>query len=85
MASEAAHPVPTSSSAQSGYSVIRRNGKVTDFDSNKIAVAITKAFLAVEGDSAKDSRRIHDTVSKLTKQVTENLLRRLDEGGSGSG
>ncbi|MCX4188354.1 ribonucleoside-diphosphate reductase subunit alpha [Methylophaga sp. OBS4] len=82
MASEAAQPIPTSSSAQSGYSVIRRNGKVTDFDSNKIAVAITKAFLAVEGDSAKESRRIHDTVSKLTKQITENLLRRLDDGGT---
>jgi len=81
MASEAAQSIQ-SSSAESGYSVIRRNGKVTDFDSSKIAVAITKAFLAVEGDSAKDSRRIHDTVKSLTKQITENLLRRLDEGGT---
>ncbi|MGH8499261.1 MAG: ATP cone domain-containing protein, partial [Methylococcales bacterium] len=32
--------------------VIRRNGKVTAFDSNKIKVAITKAFLAVEGGNA---------------------------------
>ncbi len=81
MASDAAQSIQ-SSSAESGYSVIRRNGKVTDFDSSKIAVAITKAFLAVEGDSAKDSRRIHDTVKSLTKQITENLLRRLDEGGT---
>lgn len=81
MASDAAQSIQ-SSSAESGYSVIRRNGKVTDFDSSKIAVAMTKAFLAVEGESAKDSHRIHDTVKKLTKQITENLLRRLDEGGT---
>lgn len=29
--------------------VIRRNGKVTAFDANKITIAVTKAFLAVEG------------------------------------
>ena len=82
MASETAQPIYTSSQSESGYSVIRRNGKVTEFDSSKIAVAITKAFLAVEGDSAKDSRRIHDTVAKLTRQVTDNLLRRIDDGGT---
>ncbi len=42
--------------------VIRRNGKVTHFDPNKIMVAMTKAFLAVEGGSAAASSRIHDTV-----------------------
>jgi len=82
MASEPAQTTHTPSSAESGYSVIRRNGKVTDFDSGKIAVAITKAFLAVEGDSAQSSRRIHDTVKKLTGQITDNLLRRLDDGGT---
>ena len=35
--------------------LIRRNGKVTGFDANKIAVAMTKAFLAVEGGSAAAS------------------------------
>ena len=81
MASEPAQSM-NNASAESGYSVIRRNGKVTEFDSSKIAVAMTKAFLAVEGESAKDSRRIHDTVKELTKQITDNLLRRLDEGGT---
>jgi ribonucleoside-diphosphate reductase alpha chain len=79
MASESAEHI--SVPGESGYSVIRRNGKVTEFDSSKIAVAMTKAFLAVEGDAAKDSRRIHDTVNKLTQQITQNLLRRIDEGG----
>ena len=29
--------------------VIRRNGTVSKFDASKISVAMTKAFLAVEG------------------------------------
>lgn len=81
MASEAAQSM-NNTSAESGYSVIRRNGKVTQFDSSKIAVAMTKAFLAVEGESAKNSHRIHDTVKTLTQQITDNLLRRIDEGGT---
>ena len=80
MASEAEHY--TQPSSETGYKVIRRNGKVTEFNSSKIAVALTKAFLAVEGEAAKDSRRIHETVAELTSQVSENLLRRLDDGGT---
>ena len=62
--------------------VIRRNGKVTAFDATKISVAITKAFLAVEGGSAAASRRIHDAVEELTDQVGKALLRRLPSGGT---
>lgn len=56
--------------------VIRRNGQTTPFDPSKIALAMTKAFLAVEGDAAKDSRRIHDVVAELTTQVVDNLFQR---------
>ena len=35
--------------------VIRRNGKVTPFDPTKIAVALTKAFLAIEGGTGAAS------------------------------
>jgi len=80
MTGESTAQISPSSSSQ--YQVIRRNGQVTDFDSNKIAIAITKAFLAVEGDSAQDSRRIHDVVKKITQQITDNLTRRLDDGGT---
>jgi ribonucleoside-diphosphate reductase alpha chain len=78
-------PVPMSSAEilatrPGTHQVIRRNGKVTGFDSSKIAVAITKAFLAVEGGSAAASRRIHEIVETLTLQVQENLFRRA--GGS---
>jgi ribonucleoside-diphosphate reductase alpha chain len=62
--------------------VIRRNGKVTGFDANKIAVAMTKAFLAVEGGSAAASRRVHDLVRQLTEQLTEALFRRNPTGGT---
>lgn len=82
MAAEPAAKITPNSSSNSQYQVIRRNGQVTDFDSSKIAVAITKAFLAVEGESAQNSRRIHDIVAKITKQITENLTRRLDDGGT---
>ncbi len=62
--------------------VIRRNGKVTHFDPNKIRVAMTKAFLAVEGGSAAASSRIHDRVESLTAQVVSALTRRLPGGGT---
>lgn len=56
--------------------VIRRNGTVTPFDGNKIAVAMTKAFLAVEGDTAASSTRIHEKVSLIAKRITETFKRR---------
>jgi ribonucleoside-diphosphate reductase alpha chain len=62
--------------------VIRRNGKVTAFDANKISVAITKAFLAIEGGNAAASRRIHETVAQLTEQIETALTRRLPSGGT---
>lgn len=62
--------------------VIRRNGTVTPFDANKIAVAMTKAFLAVEGDTATTSSRIHNTVAELTKKITETFMRRLHSTGT---
>jgi ribonucleoside-diphosphate reductase alpha chain len=62
--------------------VIRRNGQVTHFDPSKIMVAMTKAFLAVEGDSAGASSRIHDRVAELTEQVVGALTRRLSGGGT---
>jgi len=63
------------------FKVIRRNGSVTPFDRSKIEVALTKAFLSVEGGVAAASSRIHDTVSKLAKQVNDSLFRRMPDGG----
>jgi len=83
--SEATHSHATpeiSANAPGELRVIRRNGKVTNFDANKIAVAMTKAFLAVEGGSAAASRRVHDLVQNLTEQLSEALFRRNPAGGT---
>jgi len=66
----------------SHYQVIRRNGQLTDFDASKIQVAITKAFLAVEGSHAADSHRIRDIATQLSEQICDGLFRRLDDGGT---
>ncbi|NVJ68625.1 MAG: ribonucleoside-diphosphate reductase subunit alpha [Gammaproteobacteria bacterium] len=62
--------------------VIRRNGKVTPYDDSKIEVAMTKAFLAVEGGAAAASGRVHETVKKLTQMISEAFKRRLPAGGT---
>ncbi len=62
--------------------VIKRNGTVVPFEASKIAVAITKAFLAVEGGTAAASSRIHETVAKLTELVTATFQRRMPSGGT---
>ena len=60
--------------------VIRRNGTVSRFDASKISVAMTKAFLAVEGHTAAASRRVHEIVEQLTAEVVGALARRMSEG-----
>jgi ribonucleoside-diphosphate reductase alpha chain len=66
--------------ATPGFRVIRRNGSVTPFDAGKITIAVTKAFLAVEGGRAAASRRVHEVVEELTGQVVAALTRRGDTG-----
>ena len=60
--------------------LIRRNGTVSRFDASTISVAMTKAFLAVEGHSAAASRRVHESVEQLTAEVVGALSRRMSEG-----
>jgi ribonucleoside-diphosphate reductase alpha chain len=62
--------------------VIRRNGTVTPFDINKIAIAMTKAFLVVEGDAAATSSSIPEKVARLTKKIADTFYRRLQSGGT---
>ncbi len=64
------------------YRVIRRNGKITGFGKDKIKVAITKAFLAVEGGNAAASARIHEITESLTENVVNALTRRKPDGGT---
>src|SRR3990167_3966785 len=62
--------------------VIKRNGSVVPYTDDKITVAITKAFLAVEGGTAAASSRIHETVERLTEQVSATFKRRMPSGGT---
>ena len=65
-----------------GLEVIRRNRAVVAFQPEKIAIAITKAFLAIEGQHSVNSARIREQVSQLTARVVEALMRRLPGGGT---
>lgn len=62
--------------------VIKRNGKVVPYDGDKIAIAMTKAFLAVEGGTAAASRRIHEMVENLRAQMESTFRRRMPSGGT---
>ncbi|MEG0677194.1 MAG: ATP cone domain-containing protein, partial [Comamonas sp.] len=84
---------PLSSAAQTGaanasfatadnYQIIRRNGDVVPFAPQKIAIALTKAFLAVRGAQGAASASVRDTVNELTEAVVRALLRSRPEGGT---
>jgi ribonucleoside-diphosphate reductase alpha chain len=64
------------------YKIIRRNGAVVAFEPDKIAVAMTKAFLAVSGNTAAASASVREKVRALTDSVVAALLRRHPAGGT---
>jgi ribonucleoside-diphosphate reductase alpha chain len=66
----------------SDYKVIRRNGAVVNFEPAKISVAVTKAFLAVNGGQGAASARIRELVERLTGMVVTAIMRRLPSGGN---
>jgi ribonucleoside-diphosphate reductase alpha chain len=72
----------SSATAPGQIRVIKRNGAVVGYDESKVVVAITKAYLAVEGGTAAASSRVHDTVVKLGKQISVIFRRRMPSGGT---
>jgi len=87
----ARNPAPTLAStlangapgtAFAGYQIIRRNGAVVAFEPSKIAVALTKAFLAVHGTQGAASASVRETVEQLTESVVRALLRSRPGGGT---
>jgi len=64
------------------YQIIRRSGDVVPFAPQKIAIAVTKAFLAVRGPQGAASASIRETVEALTNAVVRALLRSRPEGGT---
>ncbi len=73
---------PTPMASYSDYRVIRRNGAVVGFEPSKIAIAVTKAFLAVNGGQGAASARIRELVEQLTASVVNALMRRQPAGGT---
>jgi ribonucleoside-diphosphate reductase alpha chain len=64
------------------FKVIRRNGSVVGFEPGKIAVAMTKAFLAVNGGQGAASARVRELVDQLTQVVVGALMRNKPAGGT---
>ena len=62
--------------------IIKRNGTVVPYTADKISVAMTKAFLAVEGGTAAASPRIRELVQELADQMTATFKRRMPSGGT---
>ena len=66
--------------------VVRRDGSITPFKSEKISNAIKKAFLAQtkirnnKDSNSELSESIHKTVAKLTEKVVSALTRRIADG-----
>ena len=80
--SQTAQEKPKSAIAPGQMRVIKRNGSVVSYNAEKIAIAITKAFLAVEGGAAAASTRIHNEVNELANEVTNTFSRRMPSGGT---
>ena len=69
-------------SRYASFMVIRRNGSVVSFEPSKVAIAMTKAFIAVNGSQAAASARIREMVDALTESVVNALVRRQPNGGT---
>ena len=93
LATETAAVVPTANfstpdtgvardSQYADYKIIRRNGAVVGFEPPKISIAMTKAFLAVNGGTGAASARVREQVARLTEAVVQALVRRQPSGGT---
>ncbi len=74
--------MPTGEAAWAQYHIIRRNGAVVNFEPSKIGIAMTKAFLAVNGGQGAASARVRELVDSLTHQVVAALMRSRPNGGT---
>src|SRR5437588_122135 len=82
-AGESSSPLAVSTDPTlSQYKVIRRNGAVVAFEPSKIAIAVTKAFLAVNGGQSAASSRVRELTAHLTDVVVNALMKRKPEGGA---
>ena len=64
------------------WQVMRRNGDIVPFQPEKIRIALSKAFHAVEGAQSAASPRVHELITTLTANVVHAITRRLPDGGT---
>ena len=81
-AGDSGSAMTTADARYAQYKVIRRNGAVVGFEPAKITIAVTKAFLAVNGGQGAASARVRDEVVKHTDAVVNALMKRKPEGGA---
>jgi len=75
--------IPGSASSEfPSFQVIRRTGAVVEFNPEKISLAMSKAFLAVQGEETSLSSAVRDQVARLTENVIQALARRRPAGGT---
>jgi ribonucleoside-diphosphate reductase alpha chain len=72
----------TAATSYAEYKILRRNGTVVGFEPGKIAVAMTKAFIAVRGGQGAASAAVREQVDKLTQAVVRALMRSQPSGGT---
>ena len=73
---------PYQDSRYSQYKIIRRNGSVVAFTPNKISIALTKAFIAVNDGQSTVSARVREAVVHLTGDVVSALIRHQPVSGT---
>src|SRR4026207_1540689 len=73
---------PVEAAGYSDYKIIRRNGAVVGFEPSKISIAMTKAFIAVNGGQGAASARVREQVAILTENAVNALTRRQPSGGT---
>ncbi|WP_225721489.1 ribonucleoside-diphosphate reductase subunit alpha [Candidatus Vallotiella sp. (ex Adelges kitamiensis)] len=64
------------------YKVILRNGSVMSFEPSKITIAISKAFLAVNGNHGAMSARVRELIETITNRLVHALIRSRPHGGT---
>src|SRR5688572_19697087 len=80
LTSSEAAPAPDARYEQ--FKIMRRNGAVVGFEPSKISIAMTKAFIAVNGGQGAASARVREQVAILTANVVGALVRRQPSGAT---
>lgn len=62
--------------------VIKRDGRIVNYDDSRISAAIKNAFAAVEGKDALNSDSLHNEISEMTSNITNRLEARWPTGGT---